>query len=69
MATLIWTIHEQLDKKYSIQQAVDAARIKAGGQALCLDSIKSRDRNEMITLVELNQLADLILLDTAIHAH
>lgn len=68
MATLIWTIHEQLDKKYSVQQAVDAARIKAGGQTLCLDSVRKRDRNEKITLVELNQLADLIVLDTAIHA-
>lgn len=68
MATLIWTIHEQLDKKYTIQQAVDAARVKAGGSTLCLDAIKGRDRNEKITLVELNGIADLILLDTAIHS-
>lgn len=68
MATLIWTIHEQLDKKYTIQQAVDAARVKAGGKALCLDTIKDRARNEKITLVELNGIADLILMDTAIHS-
>lgn len=68
MATLIWTIYEQLEKKHTIQQAVDAARVKAGGKELCLDSIKGRDRNTKITLVELNHLSDLILLDTAIHA-
>lgn len=66
MATLIWTIQEQLNKTHTVQQAVDAAKIKAGGKNVCLDSIKRRDRNEKITLVELNHLADLILLDTVI---
>lgn len=68
MATQIWTIYEQLNKKYTIQDAVDAARVKAGGKELCLDSIKDQDRKKKITLVELNHLSDLILLDTAIHA-
>lgn len=68
MATQIWTIYEQLEKKYTIQHAIDAARIKAGGKELCLDTVKGRDRNAKITLVELNHLSDLILLDTTIHA-
>ncbi|BAQ02631.1 hypothetical protein AVU38_gp103 [Ralstonia phage RSL2] len=68
MAQQIWTIFEQVVKKYTIQDAVDAARVKAGGSNLCLDAIKGRDRSTPITLVELNHLSDLILLDTAIHA-
>lgn len=68
MATQIWTIREQLEEKYTIQQAVDAAKIQAGGHNLCLDAIKGRDRNEKITLRVLNHLSDLILLDTMIHA-
>lgn len=65
MAKSIWTKSEQTDKKYKIEQAITAAKAKANGASICLDSIKDRNLNELITLEKLNQIVDDIILDTA----
>lgn len=59
----IFTYAEQTAKRYTVQQAVDAAKALQGG-AVCVTSLHGRPMGERITLVELNEISDRIIDDT-----
>lgn len=63
---------ETNDKKYTVSQAIDAAtaivKTKRPNIGICLTSIRGKDRKELITLKQLNELSDTIAYDSFYHA-
>lgn len=59
-----YTKSELTVKKYTVQDAIASAHRRLRGVPLCLDKLRHRDRSEMITLAELNQLADDLVDDS-----
>lgn len=61
-----YTPSEKTDRKYTIYQAVQSARARLGSRfpSVCTNAIAGRADSERITLQELNQIADQIVLDT-----
>lgn len=67
-----YTFKEKTEKKYTVGDAVKAASAILEGEngqpvRVCINSIKGRDTNEMITLVELNQISDSIITETSLY--
>lgn len=60
----MYTISEKTEKKYTIAQAIEVARILCNGQPVCSNAISGRALNEKITLVELNLLSEEMVSDT-----
>ena len=63
-----YTERETVEKNYTVQQALEAASVRMNGRPICLDAIRRRSRDEKITLVELNTIADLVIDDTRYYA-
>lgn len=59
-----YTFSERTVKKYKVAQAVESAKYRRNGGALNLDSIRSRQFSDLITLKELNEIADEIVSDS-----
>ena len=74
MCDVIYIQSEKTNKKYTIGQAVEMAKnvlqSKRGHAhtALCTTAVKSRNRTEKITLVELNQLIESMVNDSTYFA-
>jgi hypothetical protein len=49
---------------YTIQDAVNAAKIRLQGRKVCIDFIKDRELTESITLSEVNTISDELYYDT-----
>ncbi|WEM34344.1 hypothetical protein [Xanthomonas phage X1] len=65
--SLSYTHSERTVKKYTVNQACTSARYrleKSGLTSLCTNSISGRSGSELITLEELNKIADAIVDDT-----
>lgn len=60
----IYTHAERTVKKYTVQFAIDQARIRVGGAPICVNSVAHLNRAEAITLERLNELTDSIVADT-----
>lgn len=60
----MFTERERTERKYTIQDAVNAARARLDGIPMCVDTIKGLDLTKKITLVELNEIADSLVLDS-----
>lgn len=61
---MIYTKSELTVKKYTVQDAIVSAHKRLRGVPVCTDKIRYRDRSEMITLAELNQIADDLVGDS-----
>jgi len=59
----IYTHAERTVKKYTVADAIAAAKARTAG-SVCLDSVKDRADDEAITLEQLNDIADAICDDT-----
>lgn len=64
MAHITFTKAEKKEKKYTIFQAIQAARLRLGNRSICTNALCDRSDNYPITLVELNEIADQIVDDT-----
>lgn len=67
--TKIFTDAENKEKKYTVKQAIDAARARLGalgvGKYELTDrTIRSRSQSDRITLAELNSIADQLVDDS-----
>lgn len=67
--TTLFTDEEKTEKKYTVKQAVDAARARLGavgvGKYVLTDRrVRNRSMSERITLTELNELAEEIYHDS-----
>lgn len=54
-------------KTYTVQQAVDAARVRLQGNgvtALCVGKLNGRRMDEILSLAQLNKVADDLVFDT-----
>lgn len=60
----IYTHAERTVKKYTVQFAIDQARIRVGGAPVCVNSVAHLGRSDVITLERLNELTDAIVADT-----
>ncbi len=63
--SITYTHAERTVKKYTVADAIDAAKARCTG-SICTDAIQGRALTEPITLVELNHIADSICDDTAL---
>lgn len=61
---IIYTFSERTVKKYTVEQAVESAKRRLKSNSICINSIASRDYKEKITLQELNEIAEQIVMDT-----
>lgn len=59
----IYTHVERTVKKYTIQDAINQAKVRISGP-ICINSVQHVDRSEKITLERLNEIADSIVADT-----
>lgn len=72
---MTFTDSEQSDRKYTVQFAVDQAKIilaasRRKGQAsmpLCMNSLQRRDLDEKITLFEVNRIHERLVADSFFH--
>jgi hypothetical protein len=67
--TTLFTEEEQSEKKYTVKQAVDAAKARLGavgiGKFVFTDRrIRNRSMAERITLAELNALSEELFIDS-----
>lgn len=61
----MYTFSERFKRNYSIQTAIDAALTRLPpGVALITLSVTHRDRNEALTLREVNEVADKMVADS-----
>lgn len=67
MPRLTYTHKERTQKDYTVEHAITSAkrRLRSKGiMGVCLDPIRSRNREDKITLEELNIIADKIVEET-----
>lgn len=65
--SLTYTHSERTVKKYTVNQACESARYrvaKSGLTQICTNSLRGRPGSELITLEELNKIADAIVDET-----
>lgn len=69
----IFTLSERTEKKYTIQDAMDAARAllkdKYRCHSLCINSISHRDLQEKITMLTVNELVVRLVDDTLFYRY
>lgn len=59
-----YTELDKTQKKYTVEDAVKAATTRLGNKGVCMNAVCKRSLTDKITLVELNDLADLIVSDS-----
>jgi hypothetical protein len=62
MKDVIYTESER-QKKYTVQDAVNAAKARVGG-SICVNEVSGMRMDTKISLKELNEIADAICMDT-----
>ncbi len=68
---MFYTRSERIDKKYTVEDAIKAAVSVLEGKAdLCTDAlhVKRLHRSDKLTLVELNDLSELLVSDSRFYA-
>lgn len=64
MNNSIYTMSERTVRKYTVGQAVESAKRRMHGADLCINTIRSRAKNEKITLEEMNQIIEELVSDS-----
>lgn len=62
--TSIYTRSERTVAKYTVGKAVALAKAQLRGEPYCANALRNRSLSDLITLEEVNDLADEIVLDT-----
>lgn len=68
---MIYTFSEKTVKKYTVQDAINAADaiVKAKNiRGLCMNAVNRLDRDEKITLVRLNEISEQMIDDSIYYA-
>lgn len=60
----VFTLSEQRDAKYTVQDAVLAARAVLGTTAMCMNAVSRLERTKKITLMELNHIQEQLVSDS-----
>lgn len=72
----IFTRSERTEKRYTVGQAVAAAKARLMGNPerrqplpLCMNAVRQRDYREAITLAELNEISDALVSDSCFYGY
>lgn len=61
---MITYTESEKQKKYTVQDAINAAKVRLGGQPICVNALSGKPADMKISLQELNNLADAMCADT-----
>lgn len=51
-------------KKFTVQDAVEMAKVRLDGKAVCVDQIRNRSRDEEISFKKFHELTNVLVADT-----
>jgi len=65
---MVYTLKEKTEKKYKLSFAIEQAKgilkMKHNKSSCCVNSVKNRSQDELLTIVEVNKIIDTLVDDS-----